>query len=113
MMGLTLVAATSNLFPPISPYYLAESLPGGKGANVVNVILVDFRSLDTLGEITVLFIAALGTYGLLRLRSRMPRSEDIPSRTEDTEDSYQPAATTDRHEAQPVPESVPAEPGSN
>ncbi|MFP4437528.1 MAG: calcium/sodium antiporter [Chloroflexaceae bacterium] len=112
MMGLTLVAATSNLFPSISPYYLAESLPGGKGANVVNVILVDFRSLDTLGEITVLFIAALGTYGLLRLRSRTPRSQDIPSGTEDAEDSYQPAATTDGHKAQPVPESVPAEPGS-
>lgn len=70
MMGLTLVAATSDLFPSIAPYYLAESLPGGKGANVVNVILVDFRGFDTMGEITVLFIAALGIYGLLRLRPR-------------------------------------------
>jgi multicomponent Na+:H+ antiporter subunit A len=34
----------------------------------VNVILVDFRGLDTLGEITVLGIAAVGVYALLKLR---------------------------------------------
>ncbi|HEV2295460.1 MAG TPA: hydrogen gas-evolving membrane-bound hydrogenase subunit E [Tepidisphaeraceae bacterium] len=39
---------------------------GGGGANVVNVILVDFRGFDTLGEITVLSIAALGVWTLLR-----------------------------------------------
>jgi multicomponent Na+:H+ antiporter subunit A len=38
------------------------------GRNVVNVILVDFRGLDTLGEITVLAVAAIGIYALLRLR---------------------------------------------
>jgi multicomponent Na+:H+ antiporter subunit A len=42
--------------------------PGGKGRNVVNVILVDFRAIDTLGEITVLAIAALGVYALLKLK---------------------------------------------
>ncbi len=68
MTGLTLVAVSSTLFEPISSYYLDQSLPAGKGGNVVNVILVDFRGLDTLGEISVLFIAALGIYGLLRLR---------------------------------------------
>jgi multicomponent Na+:H+ antiporter subunit A len=36
----------------------------------VNVILVDFRALDTLGEITVLAIAALGVFAMLRLRPR-------------------------------------------
>jgi multicomponent Na+:H+ antiporter subunit A len=35
---------------------------------VVNVILVDFRGLDTLGEITVLSIAGLGVFALLKLR---------------------------------------------
>jgi multicomponent Na+:H+ antiporter subunit A len=40
---------------------------------VVNVILVDFRALDTLGEITVLATAALGVWALVRLR---PRRED-------------------------------------
>ncbi|WP_448873790.1 monovalent cation/H+ antiporter subunit A [Desulfobulbus propionicus] len=49
----------------IADYFLANSLPGGGGANVVNVILVDFRGFDTLGEITVLSVAALGIYGLL------------------------------------------------
>jgi multicomponent Na+:H+ antiporter subunit A len=38
------------------------------GRNVVNVILVDFRGLDTLGEITVLAVAGMGVYGLLKLR---------------------------------------------
>ncbi len=49
----------------LAPYFLEHSLPSGKGRNVVNVILVDFRSLDTLGEITVLGIAALGVAALL------------------------------------------------
>ena len=40
--------------------------PGGGGTNVVNVILVDFRGFDTLGEITVLCIVALTVYSLLR-----------------------------------------------
>ncbi len=49
----------------IADFFLANSLPGGGGANVVNVILVDFRGFDTLGEITVLAIAALAIYALL------------------------------------------------
>jgi multicomponent K+:H+ antiporter subunit A len=50
----------------ISDFYLAESKPGGGGTNVVNVILVDFRGFDTLGEITVLGIAAVGITLMLR-----------------------------------------------
>lgn len=49
----------------ISPFFLENSVPGGGGTNVVNVILVDFRGFDTFGEITVLGIAALGIYALL------------------------------------------------
>ena len=41
-------------FESISPHFLEQALPQGGGANVVNVILVDFRAFDTLGEITVL-----------------------------------------------------------
>ncbi len=44
--------------------------PGGGGKNVVNVILVDFRGLDTFGEITVLGIAALGVIVLLKRKAR-------------------------------------------
>ena len=53
--------------PPtsISAFHLAESKPGGGGTNVVNVTLVDFRGFDTLGEVTVLGIAAIGILGML------------------------------------------------
>jgi multicomponent K+:H+ antiporter subunit A len=50
----------------ISPFFLDRALPQGGGSNVVNVILVDFRALDTLGEITVLGAVALTVYALLR-----------------------------------------------
>ncbi|MDX2079243.1 MAG: putative monovalent cation/H+ antiporter subunit A [Terrimicrobiaceae bacterium] len=57
---------------PISEYMSANSLPMANGRNVVNVILVDFRALDTLGEITVLAIAALGVFAMLKLRPNKP-----------------------------------------
>jgi multicomponent Na+:H+ antiporter subunit A len=44
----------------LAEWFGANSVPGGLGRNVVNVILVDFRALDTLGEITVVVAAALG-----------------------------------------------------
>ncbi len=55
---------------PVSQFLGEQSYPAAHGRNVVNVILVDFRALDTLGEITVLAIAALGIFGMLRLRTR-------------------------------------------
>ena len=51
--------------PSISEQLREWSYPLGKGKNVVNVILVDFRALDTLGEIVVLGIAAIGVFLLL------------------------------------------------
>ena len=48
------------------------------GRNVVNVILVDFRGFDTLGEITVLAVAALGVVALLRLRAPTPGKGEGP-----------------------------------
>jgi len=60
----------------ISSYHLTESKPGGGGTNVVNVILVDFRGFDTLGEITVLGIAAVGILAMLTgLVLRGPRQD--------------------------------------
>ncbi|KQU75517.1 MULTISPECIES: monovalent cation/H+ antiporter subunit A [unclassified Rhizobacter] len=50
----------------ISPFFIENALPGGGGTNVVNVMLVDFRAFDTLGEITVLGIVGLTVYALLR-----------------------------------------------
>jgi len=52
-------------FDSISPYFLRATVPEGGGANAVNVILVDFRGFDTLGEITVLGIAGVAIYALL------------------------------------------------
>jgi len=49
-----------------SAYHLQNSISGGGGANVVNVTLVDFRGFDTMGEISVLGIAALAIYGLFQ-----------------------------------------------
>lgn len=53
---------------PISRYFGETAYVEAFGRNVVNVILVDFRALDTLGEIVVLGTAALGVYALLRVR---------------------------------------------
>jgi multicomponent K+:H+ antiporter subunit A len=50
----------------IASYFVENAYIGGGGTNIVNVILVDFRAFDTLGEITVLGIVALTVYALLR-----------------------------------------------
>ena len=60
-----LVAGQARTAPPASQAYLEKSLPEGGGRNVVNVVLVDFRGFDTLGEITVLVVAALGVASLV------------------------------------------------
>ncbi len=61
----------------ISPFFLSRALPEGGGSNVVNVMLVDFRALDTIGEITVLGAVALTVYALLR-RFRPPTESIAP-----------------------------------
>ncbi len=50
----------------LSNFFSEKSLPEGLGRNIVNVILVDFRGLDTFGEITVVGLAGLGVYALLK-----------------------------------------------
>jgi len=52
-------------FNSISPFFLETAVPQGGGANAVNVIIVDYRGIDTLGEITVMGIAALVMHALL------------------------------------------------
>ncbi|MGF1637811.1 MAG: putative monovalent cation/H+ antiporter subunit A [Cyclobacteriaceae bacterium] len=64
---LTLEVLNEPLRKATSQYYAENAYVLAKGKNVVNVILVDFRGLDTLVEITVLVIAALGVYSLLKL----------------------------------------------
>lgn len=62
----------------IAQYFLEKSYPEGGGRNVVNVILVDFRGFDTLGEITVLCIVALSVFALLRRFRPAPESIPVP-----------------------------------
>lgn len=81
--GLGMAAATYALLATeapatISDFFIARALPEGGGANVVNVLLVDFRGFDTLGEITVLSIVALTVYALLRRFRPAPESIAIP-----------------------------------
>jgi len=64
-LGATAFAMMGAPFETISGFYLAQSVPGGGGSNVVNVILVDFRGFDTLGEITVLAMVGLAAHALL------------------------------------------------
>jgi multicomponent Na+:H+ antiporter subunit A len=68
MSVLILIATQVQFNPPISNYFEENSVPLAHGHNIVNVILVDFRALDTLGEITVLAVAGIGVYALLKLR---------------------------------------------
>lgn len=61
--------------PSVSQEYFARSVGEAGGRNVVNVILVDFRGFDTMGEITVLAVAALGVANLVRAAERERRNK--------------------------------------
>ena len=73
----------------------AFALAAGLASTVVNVLLVDFRSFDTLGEITVLAVVALTVYALLRRFRPAPESAAIPAQQ--------------RNEADPARGQTPAE----
>ena len=70
VMSLTWTVADANGARPLADYFGVASYPEAFGRNVVNVIIVDFRALDTLGEITVLAAAALGVLALLSFGRR-------------------------------------------
>ncbi|MBM3162299.1 MAG: putative monovalent cation/H+ antiporter subunit A [Chlorobi bacterium] len=67
MSVMVLLTASGELDSGLKRYFAEASLPEGKGRNIVNVILVDFRAIDTLGEITVLAVAAIGVFSMLKL----------------------------------------------
>jgi len=69
MTLLILASLDVQYFDTISSYYVENSGPLGQGRNIVNVILVDFRALDTLGEIFVLSLAALGVLSMIKLKA--------------------------------------------
>ncbi|MGG3624870.1 Na+/H+ antiporter subunit A [Bacillus gobiensis] len=65
---IAIAAQSQRSSESIADFFIENSYKLAGGKNIVNVILVDFRGFDTLFEITVLVIAALGIYGLLNLQ---------------------------------------------
>ncbi|EJF07972.1 hydrogen gas-evolving membrane-bound hydrogenase subunit E [Pontibacter sp. BAB1700] len=68
MTYVILIVKQYPLDSQLKAYYGENSYLLGQGRNIVNVILVDFRALDTLGEIVVLAVAAIGILAMLKLR---------------------------------------------
>jgi multicomponent K+:H+ antiporter subunit A len=81
--GALMYAVMTRPTRSISGFFLEKSVPEGGGTNAVNVIIVDFRGFDTLGEIAVFGIAALILHALLRDRFVQPGTSatPIPHRT--------------------------------
>lgn len=70
MMGLMLVVPQARVHEPVSAELPRAAVELGGGHNVVNVVLVDTRAWDTMGEISVLLAAATGVASLIFLRHR-------------------------------------------
>jgi multicomponent K+:H+ antiporter subunit A len=80
-IGMTFIAYAVMTMPvpdTIANYFLENAYSQGGGRNVVNVILVDFRGFDTLGEIAVLGVVALTVFALLRRFRPADDSMDLP-----------------------------------
>ena len=75
-MGLLAYAVMTRPLPEgtVSRFFLENAWLLGGGTNVVNVIIVDFRGFDTLGEISVLCVVAITVYSLLRRFRPAPES---------------------------------------
>ncbi|MFW6348344.1 MAG: hydrogen gas-evolving membrane-bound hydrogenase subunit E, partial [Cyclonatronaceae bacterium] len=69
LLIIAMLAVDMNLF--MTDYFAANSYVVAHGKNIVNVILVDFRALDTFGEITVLGVAGLGVYSLIKIGKKV------------------------------------------
>ncbi len=70
MMAFAVVASSARVATPVSVDFPREAEAFGGGKNVVNVTLVDIRAWDTVGEISVLLVAATGIASLVFLRQR-------------------------------------------
>lgn len=73
---LVLTITQRPLLSKLSDFFVANSYTEAHGHNIVNVILVDFRGIDTMGEITVLAVAAIGVYALLKLHIQDSEADD-------------------------------------
>ncbi len=63
----------TDLDPYLTDFFVAKSYPDAHGRNIVNVILVDFRGFDTMGEVSVIVIAGVAAVAALRAGRRAPR----------------------------------------
>ncbi|MGD9703822.1 MAG: hydrogen gas-evolving membrane-bound hydrogenase subunit E [Acidimicrobiia bacterium] len=77
VFSFAVISRSAREAQPVSGEMIERSLPDGHGRNVVNVILVDIRGFDTLGEITVLASAAIGAVALARVGRRGKRDSEI------------------------------------
>lgn len=78
--GLLLLSVTQSSFDTrLSDFFAQYSYVIAHGRNIVNVIIVDFRGLDTLGEIAVVLTAALAILAVIRIRVRTRPADDQPS----------------------------------
>ncbi len=77
--ALAFIAAGARVAQPVSEAYYEAAYEFGYGRNIVNVILVDTRAWDTLGEISVLVVAATGVASLIFIRRRY--TADSPQRS--------------------------------
>src|SRR5690625_2809696 len=82
-VSVLLLAVQTPVAARIKDFYLQFSKSLAGGDNVVNVMLVDFRGFDTMGEITVLAVVAVSIFGLLRLRTRPPGTPGTKSLEEE------------------------------
>ncbi|MGO4023353.1 Na+/H+ antiporter subunit A [Staphylococcus pseudintermedius] len=82
---LGLIAYGNRHFESISEFYKAHVYDLAEGKNMVNVILVDFRGTDTLFESSVLGIAGMGIYTLIKLRAKHKNGYERVEKVEQTE----------------------------
>jgi multicomponent K+:H+ antiporter subunit A len=86
LAALSYAVMTRPLPETISRFFMESAYPEAGGSNVVNVILVDFRGFDTLGEISVLAVVGLSVYALLR-RFRPARESLSPPKARAKQDA--------------------------
>jgi multicomponent Na+:H+ antiporter subunit A len=92
-LGAMVLVLAVSVDPPVttaSDLAVERALPDAEGRNIVNVVLVDFRGLDTLGEIAVLLVAAVGVTTLARVGRRPPRRGIDPLPEGDPQDPSAP-----------------------
>ncbi|MFQ8431721.1 monovalent cation/H+ antiporter subunit A [Amaricoccus sp. W119] len=99
MAAISYTVMSTPLDREIATYFLEHAYSLGGGTNVVNVILVDFRGFDTLGEITVLGIVGLTVFALLRRFRPAKETADVPEQQriqlafDDAQSDRKPGAT--------------------